>query len=338
MGVFGQYNRKMSEKNVLQMRSIGTTGIQVTPVGLGVMQFSGGAGPFGVAFPVMTQEEKTLLVKTALDGGINWFDTAELYGIGQSERNLSQALQDLQIQPGSVVVATKWWPLFRTARNILHTIKDRIKYLAPYPIDLYYVHQPFSFSSPEAEMDAMAELAEAGKVRSIGVSNFSADQMRRAHAALAKHGLKLAANQVHYSLAHRTIEFDGTLQAARELGVSIVAYTPLEYGLLTGIYHKNPALAEQKMFFRRSMLKSQLEATRPLINAMEEIAAKYGATVGQVALNWLVNFHGDMVLTIPGATKPSHVQQNAGAMTFKLSEEELDRLDQSSKKFRTTVR
>lgn len=324
----------MAEKIVMQMRSLGGTGIQVTPIGLGVMQFSGGAGPFGAAFPVMTQEEKTSLVKTALEGGINWFDTAELYGFGQSERNLSQALQILGIKIGAVVVATKWWPLFRTARNIQHSIKDRLDYLNPYPIDLYYVHQPFSFSSLEAEMDAMADLVAAGKIRSVGVSNFSAERMRHAHTALAKRGLKLAANQVHYSLAHRKIEADGTLQAAQELGVSIVAYTPLEYGLLTGIYHKNPALLEKKPFFRRRGLQRRMEATRPLVTAMEEIAAKYYATAGQVALNWLVSFHGDTVLAIPGATKASQVEQSAEVMKFNLSEEELDRLDQLSKGFR----
>jgi aryl-alcohol dehydrogenase-like predicted oxidoreductase len=297
------------------------------------MQFSGGAGPFGAAFPLMTQAEKTTLVKTALDAGINWFDTAELYGFGQSERNLSQGLQDLEIMPGEVVIATKWWPLFRTARSIKNSIQKRLDALHPYSIDLYYVHQPFSLSSPEAEMEAMADLAAAGKIRSVGVSNFNAAHMRRAHAALAKRGITLAANQVYYSLAHRQIESDGTLQAAKELGITIVAYTPLEYGLLTGIYHKNPALLAQKPFFRRNSFQRRLEATRPLVNALEAIAARYNATAGQVALNWLANFHGDIVLAIPGATKINQVEQSAGAMTFTLSSDELAQLDQLSKSF-----
>lgn len=323
----------MTENNNIPTRSLGNTNIQVTPIGLGVMQFSGGAGPFGAAFPLMTQAEKTALVKTALDGGINWFDTAELYGFGQSERNLSRGLQDLGIQPGEVVIATKWWPLFRTSRSINHSIQKRLDALHPYPIDLYYVHQPFSFSSPEAEMDSMADLLAAGKIRSVGVSNFSAKRMRRAHAALAKRGITLAANQVHYSLAYRRIEADGTLQAARELGVTIVAYTPLEYGLLTGIYHQNPGLLAQKPIFRRSSFQRSLEATRPLVAAMDEIASRYNATAGQVALNWLINFHGEIVVTIPGATKVSQVEQNAGAMKFTLSQDELARLDDLSSSF-----
>ena len=324
----------MVEKMVFEKRSLGGTELQVTPIGMGVMQFSGGAGLMGVAFPTMSQEEKTSLVKTALQGGINWFDTAEMYGFGQSERNLSQALQDLGIHDGEVKVATKWFPFFRTARNISRSITTRLKNLSPYPIDLYYIHQPFSFSSAEAEMDAMADLVAAGKVRNIGVSNFNAERMRRAHAALAKRGLKLAANQVHYSLIHRQIETDGTLETARELGVSIVAYTPLEYGLLTGIYHKNPDLLQKKAFFRRGGFQSRLDSTRPLMSVMEEIAGKYDATPGQVALNWLVNFHGSMVVAIPGATKTSQVEQNAGVMRFKLSEEELERLDKLSEAFR----
>jgi aryl-alcohol dehydrogenase-like predicted oxidoreductase len=321
------------EQIMLKKRSLGATGIQVTPIGLGVMQFSGGAGMMGKAFPVMSQEEKTSLVKAALVGGISWFDTAELYGFGQSERNLSAALQSLGIPAGQVVVATKWWPLFRAAGNILKSIDERLDCLKPYPIDLYYVHNPLSFSSPEAEMEAMAKLAEAGKIRSVGVSNFNAKNMRRAHAALAKVGLKLAANQVHYSLAHRQIESDGTLQAAKELGVSIVAYTPLEYGLLTGIYHKNPDLLTQKSFYYRRRLQGRIEATRPLVTAMEKMAEKYSATVGQVALNWLVSFNGETVLTIPGATKVRQVEQNAGAMKFQLAQEELDELDRLSKAF-----
>ncbi len=182
-------------------------------------------------------------------------------------------------------------------------------------------------------MNAMADLVEAGKIRSVGVSNFNSERMRRAHAALAKRGLPLAANQVHYSLAHRNIESDGTLQTAKELGVTIVAYTPLEYGVLTGVYHKNPALLEQKMIYRRRRLQSQLEATRPLVAALEEIAAPHNATPAQVALNWLVTFHGDTVVTIPGATKVSQVEQSAGAMKFTLSAEELSRLDELSRPF-----
>ncbi len=168
----------------IQKRRLGKTDIEVTPVGLGVMQFAGGKGLFGRAFPDLSQEEKNAIIQAALDGGINWFDTAELYGFGYSEQGLSAGLKAAGIQNGEVVIETKWFPILRTARNIPKTIQDRIRYLDGYSIDLYLVHQPWSFSSPEAEMDAMADLVEAGKIRSVGISNFNADKMRRAHAEL----------------------------------------------------------------------------------------------------------------------------------------------------------
>lgn len=318
----------------VETRSLGKTGIQITPIGLGVMDFSGGGGMIGRAFPVIPQEGKTAIVKAALDGGINWFDTAELYGGGVSERSLSDALKALGKADDEVVVATKWFPLFRTAGCIPRTIRERIKHLDGYSIDLYQVHQPIGFSSPEAEMDAMADLVEAGKIRSVGVSNFSPERMRRAHKALEKRGLPLAANQVHYSLLHRNIEFDGTLETAKELGVTIIAYTPLAWGLLSGKYHRNPDLLKSKLFYQRGRIQRRLESSKPLIAALEEIAEKHNATPAQVALNWLVNFNGETVVAIPGAKKARQAEESAGAMGIKLSEDEMGQLDDLSRSTR----
>jgi aryl-alcohol dehydrogenase-like predicted oxidoreductase len=314
-------------------RRLGVTDIEVTPIGLGVMQFAGGAGLFGKAFPALSREEKNQIVQTALDGGINWFDTAELYGFGRSEQGLSAGLKAAGKQDGDVVIGTKWFPIFRTARNIKKTIHDRIRYLDGYSIDLYMVHQPWSFSSIEDQMDAMADLVEAGHIRLVGVSNFNESQMRRAHAALAKRGLPLVANQMEYSLLDRRIEANGVLAAAKELGVTITAYTPLGYGLLTGKYHKNPELLEQASPIRRRMLKRDLEQTRPLVEALEEIGMNYNVTPGQIALNWVIHFQGETLVTIPGATKAHQVEQSAGAMKFKLSDAEMARLDELSKDY-----
>lgn len=323
----------METTTKIEMRSLGATGIQVTPVGLGVMQFAGGAGLIGQAFPVLEQAEKTSVLKAALDGGMNWFDTAELYGAGQSERNLAHGLQDLMVANGAVVIATKWWPMFRTARSITKTIDERIRCLEPYTIDLYYVHQPFNFSSPEAEMDAMAELVKAGKVRSVGVSNFSAEYMRRAYNRLEKHGLPLAANQVEYSLVKRRIERDGTLEMAKKLGVTIVAYTPLGYGLLSGVFHHKPELLAEKKPFYRARVRRMLEPTRPLVQALERIGERYGAAAGQVALNWVINAHGSAVVTIPGASKASQAAQSAAAMRFTITPDEVAELNRLSAQF-----
>jgi aryl-alcohol dehydrogenase-like predicted oxidoreductase len=318
----------------ISTRPLGKSGLQVTPIGLGVMEFSGGGSLLGHAFPVIAQEEKNAIIQTALDGGINWFDTAEIYGGGVSESSLAAGLKAAGKRPGDVVVATKWSPILRTAHNIPVTIKNRLRFLDGFPVDLYYIHQPISFSSPEAEMDAMADLVEAGKIRSVGVSNFNAIRMLRAHAALEKRGLHLATNQVRYSLVDRKIETDGTLETARELGVTITAYTPLGSGLLSGKYHKNPGLLKGKSFFWRGRIQRQMEASRPLVAALEEIGQKYGATAAQVALNWVIWFNGTLVVTIPGATKTKQAADNAAAMRFRLTDFELARLDELSRGFR----
>mgnify|MGYP001130788209 FL=1 len=321
----------MPAETMTPLRRLGNTEIEISPVGLGMMEFGGGGGLLGAAFPKITQEVKNATVQAALDGGINWFDTAELYGLGVSEASLVAALKSAGKGDDEVVVATKWWPLLRTARNIPHTIGERLRYLDGYSIGLYMVHQPISLSSPEAEMDAMADLVEAGKIRSVGVSNFSAERMRRAHARLARRGLPLAANQVLFSLLERGIERNGILQTAKELGVTIIAYTPLASGLLSGKYHKNPELLKTKFFYWRRQMQSKLEKSRPLVQALEEIGARYNATPAQVALNWVIHFHGDSVVTIPGATRPSQAAEAAGAMSFKLTSDELGRLDELSR-------
>ncbi len=322
----------MAPNTGIELRSLGKTDIRVTPIGLGVMELSGGGGLLGRAFPIIPQEEKNAIIKAALDGGINWFDTAELYGAGVSERSLAAGLQAAGKTDKDVIIATKWQPFLRTAGNIPHSIADRLRFLSPYSISNYMVHQPYSFSSPEAEMNAMADLVEQGKVRSVGVSNFNPARMRRAHAALAKRGLPLAVNQMRYSLLHREIETNGVLQTARELGVTIIAYTPIARGLLSGKYHQHPELLERMSGWRRAAMRGDLERTRPLIEAMQPIAARYKATLAQVALNWVIHFNGETVVTIPGATKVGQAEESAGAMKFRLSADELAGLDEVSRR------
>jgi aryl-alcohol dehydrogenase-like predicted oxidoreductase len=315
----------------IQLRHLGKTDIMVTPVGLGVMEMAGGGGLIGRMFPVISQEDKNAIIKAALDGGINWFDTAEMYGAGVSERSLALGLKAAGKTDKEVIIATKWQPFLRTARNIPISIADRLHFLDGFSIANYMVHQPYSFSSPETEMNAMADLVEAGKIRSVGVSNFNAARMRRAQAALAKRGLPLAVNQMRYNLMSREIETNGVLETAKELGVTITAYTPLARGLLSGKYHKDPQLLSRMSGFRKAGMQRNLERTRPLINTMDEMAARYGVTVAQVALNWVINFNGETVVTIPGATKVRQAQEAAGAMKFRLTKDEMARLAELSR-------
>ena len=324
----------MTRGTTTQKRHLGRTDIEVTPIGLGGNKFSGGKGVFRFIGPILSQEEVNDIVKAALDGGINWFDTAELYGGGHSEKSLAGGLRAAGKADAEAIVATKWSPLFRTAGNIPRTIDVRSHMLDGYAIDLYMVHNPMSFSSPEAEMAAMADLVDAGKIRSGGVSNFNVKQMRRAHAALEKRGLPLAANQVQYSLLQRNIESNGVLEAAKELGVTIIAWGPLGSGVLSGVYHKHPERLDQRPFVRKMMLRRHIERSRPLVKALEEIGPRYGATAAQVAVNWLVNFQGETVVAIPGASKVHHAEQSAGAMSFRLAGEDMARLNELSSIFR----
>ena len=292
----------MQTNTNIKLRPLGKTDIRVTPIGLGAMELSGGGSFLGMVFPVIPPEQKNAIIKAALDGGINWFDTAEMYGGGVSEQSVASGLKAAGKSDKDVVIATKWFPLFRTAGNIARTIDRRLHYLGGFSIGNYMVHNPMGFSSPEAEMNAMADLVEAGKIRSVGVSNFNPARMERAFRTLEKRGLPLAVNQMHYSLLHRDIETDGVLKMAKDLGVTIIAYTPLASGLLSGKYHQHPELLEHAGY-RKARLKRDLERTRPLIDAMGGMAEHHEATIAQVALNWVINFNGDIVVTIPGATK-----------------------------------
>jgi aryl-alcohol dehydrogenase-like predicted oxidoreductase len=315
-------------------RYLGHTDIQITPIGLGTWQLSEGQGISRFTWPVLPTEETNDIVKTALDNGINWFDTAEFYGKGRSEMGLAHALKAAGMTDGSVIIATKWWPFFRRASSIKSTIDERLRCLAPYGIDLHQIHWPFSFSAVETEMDAMADLVEAKKIRAVGVSNFSAKMMRRAHKALARRGIPLASNQVRYNLLARKIETSGVLDTAKELGVTIISYMPLEMGLLTGKFHRDPSVLRSRPLMRRRVVGRMMGRSLPVMKLLEEVAERHSVTPAQVALNWLVNFNGDLVVAIPGASKPHHAGESAGAMSFNLPVDEMMRIEQVSRQFR----
>jgi aryl-alcohol dehydrogenase-like predicted oxidoreductase len=262
--------------------------------------------------------------------------TAEIYGNGVSERALSKALQAAGQKPGEVIVATKWWPILRFASNIPKTIDERIRALSPYPIDLHQVHQPWGFSNEKSEMEAMAELLNRKLIRNIGVSNFSAKKMQNAWESLDKKGIPLASNQVLYNLLNRKIESNGVMEMAKKLGISIIAYSPLAQGMITGKFHDDPELIKNTGFRKYSsqFKPAGMEKSRPVVMLVKELAIKYNLSPSQIALNWLINFHGDTVVAIPGATKEFHARENTGAMSFRLSDEDMARLDKESSIFK----
>jgi len=317
-----------------RLRRLGESDLRVSPIGLGCWQFSGGQGLAGSYWPALPEERELEIVRASLAGGVNWFDTAEAYGGGSSERALAWALRTLEQRPGDAVVATKWRPFFRTARSILRTIGERLDSLEGYPIDLHQIHAPMSLSSIPAQMRAMAVLLREGRIRSVGVSNFSASQLAVAHRSLQDEGFALVSNQVRFSLLDRSIESNGVLDTARELGISIIAYSPLAQGLLTGKFHANPELLESVTGVRkwlRALRPRRLEETAPLITELERMAAAYGVTAAEVALNWVVSVHGNAVVAIPGASTPAQARLNARAQGFRLTDAEIRRLSEISR-------
>lgn len=319
-------------------RRLGQTDIEVSPIGLGCWQFSQGKNMTGRMWPVLEQGTMDAIVAAARAGGITWFDTAQAYGNGASERALSTALQHDQVEPGSVVVATKWLPILKTASDIPRTIGTRMECLQPYPIDLFQVHIPWSLSSVAAQMRAMAGLVHEGKARAVGVSNFSAAQMVKAAAALQEEGLTLASNQVRINLLDRGIETNGVLDAARRLGVTLIAYSPLAQGILTGRYHDDPALVRGLPWGRRSRLSPSsrfltpagLERSAPLVAELRDVGEAHGATPAQVALAWLVTRYRDTVVAIPGASRPEQAAEAAAVLQLALTDAEMASIDRLS--------
>jgi aryl-alcohol dehydrogenase-like predicted oxidoreductase len=317
----------------METRRLGGTSIEVTPIGLGCMRFAG-TGIVERVYPSLDEQTVRSVVQAALDGGVTWFDTAEMYGHGGSERAVTSALRALGVAPGGVRIATKWAPLFRRAASITKTIDARLAALQGYPVDLHQIHMPTGgFSSIRAQVEAMAGLCEAGKVNAVGVSNFSARQMELAHDVLSARGIELASNQVQVSLLHRNIERNGVLRAARRLGVTLIAFSPLRMGLLTGKFHADPARIRALPRVRRIMgayRAAEMRRAEPVVRTLTAVAKTHGVTPAQVALSWLTTYYDDSVVAIPGASKPHQAAESAAAMSLKLTDRELNGLAEAA--------
>jgi aryl-alcohol dehydrogenase-like predicted oxidoreductase len=312
------------------LRTLGHSDLRVSSIGLGSAQFGKGASLFGKFWAVLEDDVIAGIIGASLEGGVNWIDTAEAYGSGESERSIATGLRTLGAERKDIIIASKWFPFFRTAKSIRSTISNRLEALGISQLDLYQIHNPWSFSSIRSQMEAMAKLVEEGHIRYTAVSNFSAKQLRTAHDELGKLGFPLLSNQVQYNLLDRRIEFNGVLDMARELGISILAYSPLAQGLLTGQFHDSPGLINTRPGFRKytpAFRRKNIEKCRPIVETLEKIAAGHDATVAQVALSWTVNFHQEAIVAIVGATKVQQARENVQALSLQLSEAEMTELD-----------
>jgi aryl-alcohol dehydrogenase-like predicted oxidoreductase len=293
-----------------QHRPLGASGIKVSSLGTGTNRWAQGKN----------DEAVFKVYQSLLNVGVNFFDTAEVYNRGKSERLLGACLRR---DNRPVVIASKFAPLPTrlTRRQFMNALDASLSRLDVQTIDLYYIHFPFSLLSIETLMDMMAHAVEAGKIRAVGVSNFNAAQMRRAASRLARYNIPLAANQVRYNLLNRQPEENGVLDACRELNVALVAYRPLEGGRLKSNSVREPLPS--------SSPSSTDEKEKVLHETLQRIALQRGKSVSQVALNWLLR-RDENVIPIPGATSDRHALENADTLTFELSDDEFRAIDQAS--------
>jgi aryl-alcohol dehydrogenase-like predicted oxidoreductase len=308
------------------MRRLGASGIEVSALGVGVWSWGDkGFWQYGVTHG---REDIEAAYRVSLENGINFFDTAEIYGQGESERNLGDMVR-LVGQP--VVIASKFAPLPGrfSAQSLWQALEGSLMRLGVSKIDLYQIHWPYTLIKIEDLMEVLAEAVKVGKIRAVGVSNYSVNQMRRAQKRLERSGIPLASNQVHYSLLKRKPERDGVLQACREMNVALIAYSPLEQGLLTGRYMNEQEMPAGQRRFMPEFWKRNRIKYKPLLNVMGHIAREHDKTLAQVALNWLL-CRDELVIPIPGAKNQQQARQNAGGMGWRMSEDEFARIDRAA--------
>lgn len=261
--------------------------------------------------------------KVSVEEGIRFIDTAEVYGNGMSERLLGKFIQETE-QP--VLIATKYFPFpWRfLGTSIPRALKNSLERIGVDSVDLYQIHWPTPLLSVDRMMDGMIECAKIGMTRTVGVSNFNQTQMLAAYSALARQNIPLASNQVHYSLLNRKVEKNGLLARCRELGVRLISYSPLEKGLLTGKYNA----VNRPPGTRAGTYAGLLPQIEPLIKLMTTIGQDHGGkSNAQVALNWVIC---KGTLPIPGAKNIKQARENAGALGWRLTEEEVAKLDEMS--------
>ncbi len=319
-----------NKNGVQQKTSLGQSSLQVSRLGLGAMVWGQPKGlarwtPAQLSYgPSHGAAEEEQALEASLAAGVNLIDTAAMYSNGASEKRVGELSRGKD-----VLIATKFPPgMFSRTEDFPQALEASLARLGIVTIDLYQHHFPSNRVSIARLMDFMADAVEAGKIRAVGVSNYSAEQMRIAHAALARRGIPLASNQVQYSLLHRQPETDGVLDACRELGVTLIAYQPLASGALTGKYSQGMRPAGLFRRFMGTFKRQGMEAAAPVLALLRQIGERHGKSPAQVALRWLIE--NECVLPIPGAKNGKQAVENAGALSFHLTPDETEQLSQAA--------
>jgi aryl-alcohol dehydrogenase-like predicted oxidoreductase len=262
----------------------------------------------------------------SIDAGVTLFDTAEIYGGGESERIIGALRTRDRARAASVVLATKFMPSpwkLNVQGALLKSLRASLGRLGVDGVELYQIHGPISLRSHAALAEALAAAHQAGLVKAVGVSNYSVKETRSMAAELDKRGLKLATNQIEFSLLRRVPETGGLLAACAELGVVPLAYSPIGQGRLTGKYsagHPPPG--------KRNFSNHPMEVVDAVVARLRQIGDNHGGkTPSQVALNWVI---AKGAVPIPGAKSAAQAQENAGALGWRLDADDLAALDEAA--------
>lgn len=309
--------------------SLGATSLLVSKLGIGAMTWgdlsiSPRFNPARIAYgPAGNKDELSKAIEASLDNGVNFIDTAAMYGKGASELLVGELTHGKKM-----VVATKFpSSFFPHSSDFQKDLDNSLKRLQRSCIDLYQIHYPSALLSIPKVLNQMADAFHAGKIKAVGISNFSEKQMRLAYQILADQGVALASNQVEYSILHRDPETNGVLDACRELNITLIAYMPLRMGSLTGKYIgeiRPEGIRKYMSPFRQKDIGKLTQVTELL----KEIGKQYEKGPSQVALRWLIQ--KDNVLPIPGAKNSEQAMHNAGALTFSLTDSELDEISRTT--------
>jgi aryl-alcohol dehydrogenase-like predicted oxidoreductase len=303
------------------------TDVSIPPLGVGTWAWGDrstwGMGGYDAS---LTRDSIQEAWVASIDAGVTFFDTAEVYGRGESERIIGALLASDRERAASVVVATKFMPSpwkLHVRHALLGSLRASLARLGLPTVDLYQIHGPISLRSHAALADALAAAHQAGLVKAVGVSNYSVNETRAMAMALGARGLALATNQIEFSLLRRSPETNGLLETCAELGVLPLAYSPIGQGRLTGKYsasHPPPG--------KRNFSKHPMEVVDGVVAELRRIGEKSGGkTPSQVALNWVM---AKGVVPIPGAKNRQQAVENAGALGWRMDDDDLARLDQAA--------